>query len=197
VSEHLLWARARDLMFDIEGGLAEDPLDPGGVTKFGISQRAYPDVDVRGLTREKATLIMRDDYWARLPRNLPDDVRWFAFDSAFHSGVGRATAWLEAPERAWESFAPLELIVSRRLAFLAGLTVWPVYARGWTRRIARVLAAIAGYTTEVGRARAREVVVLHDWVWRDRLRGVFQDPIEVRGRFVARERDGKLDVRRE
>ena len=29
-----------------EGGLCRDPGDPGGLTKFGISQRAYPGLDI-------------------------------------------------------------------------------------------------------------------------------------------------------
>ena len=197
MNDPLLWARARDLMFAVEGGLSEHPDDPGGVTKYGISQRAHPDVDVRNLTREQATIIMRDHYWDPLPRGLPPDVRWFAFDSCFHSGMQRALAWAEAPSRAYEAFAPLPLMVARRLAFLANLSTWPVFGRGWTNRIARVLDAIARHEAEVGRVRARETVVLTDWSWLDRLRGVYQDPIVARGHFVVRERDGRLDVRRE
>ena len=36
-----------------EGGLVNDPQDPGGVTKFGISQRSYPALDIRELTPER------------------------------------------------------------------------------------------------------------------------------------------------
>jgi len=37
-----------------EGGLVDDPDDPGGLTNLGISQRAYPNEDIRGLTVERA-----------------------------------------------------------------------------------------------------------------------------------------------
>ena len=37
-----------------EGGLVNDPKDPGGVTKFGISQRSYPALDIRALSLENA-----------------------------------------------------------------------------------------------------------------------------------------------
>lgn len=37
-----------------EGGLVNHPKDPGGVTKFGISQRAYPALNIRELTPEAA-----------------------------------------------------------------------------------------------------------------------------------------------
>ena len=37
-----------------EGGYVNDPKDPGGETNFGISKRAYPDVDMKTLTKEGA-----------------------------------------------------------------------------------------------------------------------------------------------
>jgi len=36
---------AADCVLVHEGGLIEDPHDPGGKTKWGISSRAYPDND--------------------------------------------------------------------------------------------------------------------------------------------------------
>ena len=46
-----------------EGGYANDPRDPGGETKYGISKRAYPAVDIRNLTLEAAKAIYKRDYW--------------------------------------------------------------------------------------------------------------------------------------
>ena len=46
-----------------EGGLVENASDPGGLTNFGISQRSYPNVDIRALTPETAADIYRRDYW--------------------------------------------------------------------------------------------------------------------------------------
>lgn len=56
--------------------------DQGGETKWGISKRANPDVDVRNLTRDEAVAIYWDRYW--LVHNLdalPADVasQWFLF----------------------------------------------------------------------------------------------------------------------
>jgi len=58
----------------------EDPLgtgntDSGGLTRWGISQKAHPDVDVANLTKDEAIRIYHDEYWmpARcdlLPRAL-------------------------------------------------------------------------------------------------------------------------------
>ena len=46
-----------------EGGLVDDRNDPGGLTKYGISQRSYPNVDIRNLTVEGAKAIYLRDYW--------------------------------------------------------------------------------------------------------------------------------------
>lgn len=48
------------------GGYVNHPDDPGGETKWGISKRAYPDVDVKALTREAAVEIYRRDFWNEL-----------------------------------------------------------------------------------------------------------------------------------
>ena len=63
-----------------EGGLVDDPDDPGGLTNYGISAVAYPEVDVRNLTREGAIELYWRDYWqnfelindGRLARQLLD-----------------------------------------------------------------------------------------------------------------------------
>ena len=39
--------RAIDKTLAWEGGYVNDPKDPGGETKYGISKRAHPDVDTK------------------------------------------------------------------------------------------------------------------------------------------------------
>jgi len=46
-----------------EGGYRNVPSDPGGPTKYGISQKSYPDLDIAGLTQEGAVALYRRDWW--------------------------------------------------------------------------------------------------------------------------------------
>ena len=48
-----------------EGGYVNDPRDPGGETKYGISKRSYPSLDIANLTREDAIAIYYRDWWQR------------------------------------------------------------------------------------------------------------------------------------
>lgn len=42
-----------------------DPADPGGETKYGISKRAYPDEDIKNLTEARALELYERDYWTK------------------------------------------------------------------------------------------------------------------------------------
>lgn len=55
--------QAVELVLLQEGGLHDDPRDAGGLTNFGISQRAFPQIDISTLTRDQAIAIYRKEYW--------------------------------------------------------------------------------------------------------------------------------------
>ena len=52
-----------DLIDNWEGGYVNDPKDPGGETRYGISKRSYPNVDIKTLTRDGAITLYYYDYW--------------------------------------------------------------------------------------------------------------------------------------
>lgn len=55
-----------ELIIDVfEGGLSDDPYDPGGRTKYGISQRTFPKLDIKNLTKDEATDIYIEHYYNR------------------------------------------------------------------------------------------------------------------------------------
>lgn len=81
----------------MEGGDSDHPADPGGRTRFGISQRAYPDLDIRHLTLEQARMIYQRDYWqAAHCDQLPPAYALTLFDAAVNLGKARAVSLLQA-----------------------------------------------------------------------------------------------------
>ena len=79
-----------------EGGYVNDPRDPGGETKYGISKRAYPHIDIKNLTKEQAAAIYRRDYWdAARCGKLPERVAVAHFDCAVNCGVQAAARILQ------------------------------------------------------------------------------------------------------
>ena len=79
-----------------EGGYVNDPSDPGGETKYGISHRQYPDLDIKNLTIDKAKEIYKTDYWDKVHG---DEIRYplnlFLFDCAVNQGVDVAINLLQ------------------------------------------------------------------------------------------------------
>ena len=74
-----------------EGGYVNDPKDLGGETKYGITKRFYPDVDIKNLTIDGAKEIYKKDYWDRNKCDkLPTGLRHIYFDMCVN--MGRRTA---------------------------------------------------------------------------------------------------------
>jgi lysozyme family protein len=79
-----------------EGGYVNDVNDPGGETNFGISKRAYPDLDIKNLTKEDAKAIYRRDYWDKIKGDkIGGELAFVLLDSAVNCGVKRTSIWLQ------------------------------------------------------------------------------------------------------
>ena len=200
---------AIDSVIRHEGGFQADARDRGNWTggavgagdligtNYGISAASYPELDIQALTRDDAAAIYARDFWPHVPSSLEPSARWFAFDTAVNSGVGRMRAFVN------EDQSVLGL-AALRLKFLAGLDAWDAFGRGWTRRVAGVLDDIRAWQREVeayaNGAEVATVVVLHELSLGDRARVAFRREPVLRGAFVwrTREREGgvRLDVRR-
>lgn len=68
-----------------EGGYVNDPDDKGGETKYGISKRSYPDVNIASLTKDKAKKIYKKDYWDNM--RLTEINRQLLANKIFDIGV--------------------------------------------------------------------------------------------------------------
>lgn len=71
-----------------EGGFTPGlPDDPGGATNMGISQRAYPDVDIKSLTVDAAKAIYLKDYWKPyMEQEIDQRLANCALDCAVNQG---------------------------------------------------------------------------------------------------------------
>lgn len=145
--------RAFERLIGHEGGYVNDPRDPGGETKFGISKRSYPAEDIKGLTLERAKAIYRRDFWGVAGCDaVPDAMKFDLFDMAVNSGPVTAIKTLQrsagvTPDgllgpitlQALNS-TPAPRLVARfnghRLDFMTDLKTWPVFGKGWAKRVA-------------------------------------------------------------
>jgi lysozyme family protein len=79
-----------------EGGYVNDPADKGGETKFGISKKSHPDIDIKNLTEEKAIAIYRTKYWRDIYYSIEDEnVRVKLFDMSILMGGYNAILCLQ------------------------------------------------------------------------------------------------------
>ena len=141
-----------------EGGLVNDPRDPGGLTKYGISGRAYPNEDIANLTIERAKQLCKRDYWTPAGCDrVPEHVRFHLLDAAYNSSVAAAIKVLQkavgvepdgdlGPQTllAIARMTPHQFIArfnGARLAFMTSLGNWQAHGKGWARRIAANLMA--------------------------------------------------------
>jgi lysozyme family protein len=142
---------AFDRLMGHEGGYTEGKGDPGGETNWGISRRSYPGVDIRNLNRDQAKALYLRDFWMPLGDAHPA-IKFQAFDFAVNSGIQTSVRKLQsavgvADDGHWGPVSeaalakmPLNDVLMRfaaqRLRFMAALSVWPTFSRGWANRIA-------------------------------------------------------------
>ncbi len=106
-------------VIDVAEGGSRLVTDQGGLTRFGISQKAYPDLDISALTRAQAEAIYRRDYWDVIRGDsLPPALALVVFDAAVNMGPHQAVRILQARLRVHEDGIVGPVTVSAARAFL-------------------------------------------------------------------------------
>ncbi len=136
-----------------EGGYVHDPRDPGGETKYGISKRSFPGLEIAALTQEDAERIYKANYWDRCRcEELPGSIAILLFDGAVNQGVGAAVRCLQqalgnvtidgliGPQTIGAAckadVAGLALdFFARRAQRYGGTRNFDIYGYGWMRRL--------------------------------------------------------------
>lgn len=148
--------RAFELIIGHEGGYVNNPRDPGGETKYGVSKRSYPKENIKKMTLERAKQIYKRDFWDPIHG---DDLRWplnfNVFDGAINSGVRSSVEWLQRALGVADDgkLGPITLgaavkaepvvtsarYMGHRLQLMTKLSIWPDFGKGWARRVAKNL----------------------------------------------------------
>lgn len=171
--EGTAFTAALDEVLQHEGGFANHPRDPGGVTMLGVTKRTWEDWtgklasvdDMRALTREMVTPLYRKNYWDAVEADkLPPALALCVFDFAVNAGPGRAARMLQrmvgAPQDG--KIGPLTLAAvtgfvhtngdagtvkfyqDMRRDYYRSLSNFKTFGRGWMRRVDEVEKAALG-----------------------------------------------------
>ncbi len=143
-----------------EGRYVDNPADPGGATMWGITERVARSWGYDGPMQDMGVLtaqaIAYNRYWQPYQLDALDPAVAFQVFDAVYNG-GDAVRWLQesagcTPDGAMgpntiaaANALPAAKLIgrfdARRLLYLAALTIWPDFGRGWARRIANNLLA--------------------------------------------------------
>lgn len=142
---------AFEFVIGVEAGYVNDPHDPGGETKYGISKRAHPKEDIAELTLARAKEIYKIDYWysAHCDAVAPN-LRLAVFDCAVNQGVKTAIKLLQETYKvsadgiwgpvtskvtAHASTEQVALFLVARVFHYIGIGNFDRYGKGWIKRL--------------------------------------------------------------
>lgn len=149
-----------------EGRYVNNPADPGGETKWGITwpvlreaialKLVPPETTIASLERDQAITVYNFRFWMRINASkLFDGVAYQLLDFAVNSGIENAVRkfqlalgvsddghWGPVSQAAADAMSESDQIMRLngvRLDWLTYRSNWPDASRGWSRRIAKNL----------------------------------------------------------
>ncbi len=145
---------AVNLTLEKEGILSDHKDDAGGLTKYGISQAAYPGLDIASLTKADAIAIYKRDYWDKAQcEEIPYPLDIMLFDTAVNHGVTKAVKILQeslgitadgiigqetrAAARQAKNSIYTVFMINRLYAYTEAKS-WPTFREGWKNRLVQL-----------------------------------------------------------
>ena len=150
------FATAVNLLLQHEGGLVDDPNDPGGLTNWGWALHENPDLtadQIRTMTRDQAIARYKTRFWDRVQGDtLAPAIAFQLFDFAVNAGVGTAIRkaqeiagvaddgnWGPVTAAAVARLDPTQFVArfaAAKIRFYTKLSNWTDSGKGWMLRIA-------------------------------------------------------------
>lgn len=157
-----------------EGGEVNDKYDPGGHTKYGVTQANYTkwlkdqgraNQSVSLLTKEESLRIYDDNYFepTAVKYKLVPGVDLSVYDAGVNSGPARAIKWLmSSASKTNDHVATVKAFNKTRRSFVNSLKTFWRFGKGWMNRIADVeaksIAMAAMYMSGSATAAQNELV---------------------------------------
>lgn len=152
---------------DREGGYVNDPRDNGGETKYGISKKQYPHLDIKNLTIPQAKEIYRTDFWMKYRcEDMPWPIGYLLFDCVVNHRPLNPIRWLQEAVGCYPDGAigprtlaavnacrdPIKVaarMTRLRVKYVKRLSDYPDYGDGWHNRHIEVLTEAVRGTFEI------------------------------------------------
>lgn len=148
-----------EMILEHEGGFVNDPMDNGGMTNLGVTQRVYnewigresTEQEMRDLTPDDVAPIYRKNYADPIRfDDLPSGLDWAVLDWCVNSGRSRPSKAVQravaADPDGFIGGKTLQLVAEKdpefiidyiytvRQAFYESLSDYKHFGRGWSRR---------------------------------------------------------------
>ena len=144
-----------------EGGYSNDIDDDGGETKFGISKRIYPDLDINALTVEQAKAIYKRDFWEpQLYKDIKNvNLATKVFDLAVNMGSNWAHRLVQRSLRATGQ----DILED---GILGPMTLAAINKADLTDLLAALKSEAAGYYRTLAATKPKRAKFLKGWLKR-------------------------------
>lgn len=139
--------RAFEIVVGLEGNESNDPHDFGGHTKYGISQKSHPHVDIANLTLTEAKNIYRGEYWDNFrcdDLDYPVDI--YMFDIAVNHRFDFAKSVFEGIKCISDNCEKRIYMIRRRIKEYNRIAEQyesqRKFHRGWINRVSRLIDSV-------------------------------------------------------
>jgi lysozyme family protein len=150
---------AIELVLKNEGLYSNDVDDLGGETKFGISKRSYPSIDIKNLSVETAKEIYKKDFWhnQRYKDIKDQNLAIKIFDLAVNVGASRANKLIQRSLRAVNQ-------KTEETGFLSDATINLINKSDPTDLLSSLKSEAAGYYRLIVSTKPHRAKFLKGWL---------------------------------